>query len=284
MKHIFVYAILLVSVFSSCEKRVNFKLPYEGDKIVINSLIQPDSVIYVRVTRSVPSIVYDENGFTEIKDAAVTLEQDGVVMAPVQQQQIGGRRYFVSAEKAVLGKQYTIRAAVAGMPAVMGGDTLPSAPEVGEATAQRGSNRVRFTLKDRPGAADYYRVRIFAYGPDQQPDTLRFFRLDPSFNNNLVDVITSFDKTSLIMHDERFNGKQVNFVLQTQDPIINTSYLMVEVSTLTKSACNYLETVAAQQDNGAGIAAEPVTVFTNVVNGYGIVAGIHTKRMVIKVE
>ncbi|PSL49960.1 uncharacterized protein DUF4249 [Chitinophaga niastensis] len=284
MQNVFVYAALLVLFFCSCEKRVDIKLPYDGDKIVVNSLIQPDSVIYIRVTRSVPSNVYDDNGFTEITNAAVTLEENGVVLTPLQWQEIKGHGYFVSTQKAILGKQYTVRVAAAGMQPVMATDTLPAAPDVSMAAAQRNSSRVRFTLKDRPDAADFYRIRIFAYGPDGQPDTLRLFRLDPSFNNNMVDFFTSGSNSSLIMNDARFNGKEVNFVLQTQDPIANTTQLMVEVSTLTNDAYQYFKAVSAQERNGGTIITEPVRVFTNVSNGYGIVAGINTKRMTFKVE
>lgn len=283
MKKYFIYGMLLAGGLTACEERVNITLPYEGDKIVVNSLMQPDSVVYVRVTRSVPSNVYDDSGFEEIGNAVVTMEQDGTVMSPLQQQVIKGRTYFVTKEKVETGKRYTVRASASGMTPVSANDTLPPAPAAKDAAAQHSSNRVRFSLQDRPGAKDYYRIRLFAYGPDMQPDTMRAFRLDPAFNNNLIEVITNTGSTSLIMDDSRFDGKQVTFVLETEHPI-NATHMMVEVSALTTDAYRYFRTANAQLNNNGVLVTEPVIVFTNVSNGYGIVAGINSKRLVFKVE
>ncbi|MCW3463106.1 DUF4249 domain-containing protein [Chitinophaga nivalis] len=284
MKSAFVYAIGLVLLMSSCIKRVDTALPYEGNKLVINSLIQPDSVIYIRINRSVATSIYDEAIFGAMVNADVVLEEDGKALPTPQIRQIKGQHYFVSAEKAVLGKQYTIRASAAGMQPVAGTDTLPVGPQAGMPGAQRNSNRVRFTLSDDVRGNNFYRVRVFACGPDMKPDTLRLFRLDPTFNNNLIEFFTGSSYSSLIMSDERFNGKTVTFVLQTDDPIVHTSYMMVEVSTLTYNSYKYLRTIASQITTGNSIIIEPVRVFTNITNGYGIVGGINTQRMTFKVE
>ncbi|QJB35134.1 DUF4249 domain-containing protein [Chitinophaga oryzae] len=283
MKSFFVYGILLMILLSACEERVNIQLKYEGDKIVVNSLLQPDSVAYIRITRSVPANVYDESGFTEIRDAQVTLLQNGIDMGAVQQQTIKGRTYFVSKEKIANGNTYTINVSAPGLTPVTAKDTLPPVPEVSGAAAKRYSTRVVFTLKDRPGARDYYKVRVFTCGPGDRPDTMRNFRLDPAFNNNLIDVITNAHYASLIMDDARFDGKTVNFVLETEYPV-NATRMMVEVSELTCGGYKYFRTSDAQIGNGGVLITEPATVYTNVVNGYGIVAGINAKRIVFTTE
>lgn len=272
-----------MTLLSACEERVNIQLKYEGDKIVVNSLLQPDSVAYIRITRSVPANVYDESGFAEIRDAQVTLLQNGIAMSPLQLQTIKGRTYFVSKEKIANGNGYTVNVSATGLTPVTAQDTLPPAPAVSDAAAQRHTTRVVFTLKDRAGARDYYKVRLFAYGPGNQPDTIRNFRLDPAFNNNLIDVIANTHYSSLIMDDTRFDGKTVNFVLETEYPV-NATRMMVEVSSLTCGGYKYFRTVDAQIRNGGVLITEPATVFTNVVNGYGIVAGINSKRLVFSTE
>ncbi|WP_343745512.1 DUF4249 domain-containing protein [Chitinophaga sp.] len=283
MRSFFVYGVLFMTLLSACEERVNIQLKYEGDKIVINSLLQPDSVAYVRITRSVPANVYDESGFTEIGNAQVTLLQNGIAMSALQQQSIKGRTYFVSKEKIANGNNYTINVSAAGLTPVTAQDTVPPAPVVSDGTARRGSTRIVFTLKDRPGAADYYRLRVFTYGTDNLPDTTRNFRLDPAFNNNLIDVIANTHYSSLVMDDSRFDGKTVNFVLETEQPI-NATRLMVEVSSLTCSGFKYFRTLDMQTRNGGVLITEPFAVYTNVHNGYGIVAGINSQRLVFSTE
>lgn len=283
-KYFFVGTVLLVMLLNACSKHVDIQLPYEGDKIVVNTLIQPDSVVYVRVTRSIPSSVFDDSGYKDIPGSTVTLTADGVAFSPLQVQVIKGLSYFVSEQKAVRGKQYTVQVTAPGLTAVTATDTLPGAPDVKNASAQRNSNRIQFTLKDGPGTGDYYRIRIYVTDTSGRQGVYRLFRLDPAFNNNLVDFFTKNSYTSLVMSDERFNGKEINFVLETTEPMAALSLVTVEVSALTRNSYEYFSTVIAQQESGSSAIGNPVRVFTNVVNGYGIVGGINTKKLLFKVE
>lgn len=282
--YFFVGAILLAGFLQACEKRENVTLLYEGNKIVVNTLIQPDSVIYTRITRSVPSNVLIDGTNTDINGASVQLLEDGVPLASPEVQTIKGTPYYVSGTKAVLGKRYEVRVAVPGMQAVTAMDTLPGAPLAGAAAAQVNSNRIRFTLKDCPTANNYYRIRIYISNPDGSEGNFAQFRLDPAFNNNLVDFFTQGASSSLIMSDERFNGKEINFVLQTNNPIAATTQITLEVSALTYNTYQYLNTLTTQLRSGEAVISQPVRVFTNVANGYGIVGGINTKKLVFKAE
>ncbi|TWF45376.1 uncharacterized protein DUF4249 [Chitinophaga polysaccharea] len=282
--YFFVGAILLVCFLQACEKRENVTLLYEGNKIVVNTLIQPDSVIYTRVTRSVPSNVLIDGNNTDVSGASVQLLEDGVPLASPEVQTIKGMSYYVSGSKAVLGKRYEVRVAVPGMQAVTAMDTLPAAPLASAAAAQINSNRIRFTLKDCPTANNYYRIRIYISNPDGSDGSFAQFRLDPAFNNNLVDFFAQGASSSLIMSDERFNGKEVNFVLQTNNPIAATTQITLEVSALTYNTYQYLNTLTTQLRSGEAVISQPVRVFTNVANGYGIVGGINTKKLVFKAE
>jgi len=284
MKYFFVGAIGLAMLLSACEKREEISLPYEGDKIVVNTLIQPDSVVYIRVTRSVPSSVYDDAGYKDISGAAVTLTSGDGAVWPLQTQVIKGLSYYVSDRKAVLGQQYKVAVTAPDLQAVTGMDTLPPAPLAYNAGAQRSSSRVQFTLKDHPASADYYRVRIYMTDAATGQGAFLLFRLDPAFNNNLADFFTKGNYNSLVMNDERFNGKQVTFVLQTAEPIMNAGEITVEVSALTYSTYQYFHTLLAQRESGNVITGSPVRVFSNVTNGYGIVGGINTRKMVFKIE
>lgn len=284
MKYFFVGAIGLSMLLSACEKKETISLPYEGDKIVVNTLIQPDSVVYIRVTRSVPSSVYNDAGYKDIPGAMVTLTAGDGSVWPLQTQVIKGLSYYVSGQKAILGQQYKVAVSAPGLQAVTGTDTLPPAPLAYNAGAQRNSSRVQFTLKDHPNSTDYYRVRIYMKDSISGQGTFLFFGLDPAFNNNLADFLSKGSYNSLIMNDERFNGKQVTFVLQTDAPIMDAGEMTVEVSALTYSTYRYFNTLLAQQEAGNVTVGSPVRVFSNITNGYGIVGGINTRKMVFKIQ
>ncbi|RFS22771.1 DUF4249 domain-containing protein [Chitinophaga silvatica] len=278
----FVYALALF--FISCEKRIELSLPYEGDRIVVNSLIQPDSLIYLRVTKSTPSNVYNESGFPEIENPEIRLASNDINLPALTKQTINGQTWWVSSSPAELGKRYTATVNAVGLTTVTATDTLPLAPVAEQAGAMRNSNRIQFLLKDRPGVTDYYRIKIAALAPGETIPNWLQFRLDPTFNNNLVDFFTRGNYSSLVMNDERFDGKSVMFVLQTEKPITSGTQLTVEISSLTVTTYQYLNSLYAQLQNGTAVTGVPVRVSSNVINGYGILGGINIKKLTIKVD
>lgn len=280
-RKIFVYAIGLL--FISCEKKVPFNVPYEGNKIVVNSLIQPDSLIYVRVTSSTPSNVYNEDGFPEIKNPVIVVTADGEQLPDLEPMVINGKTWWVSNTPAVLGKQYQAKVSAAGFTPAEAKDTLPPAPAAEQLGAVRNSKRIQFILKDRSGAMDYYRIRVAATTPDSVTSWL-LFRLDPAFNNNLIDFFTRESFTSLVMNDERFDGKTITFVLETAFPIPAKTKLTVEISSLTFSTYQYFSTLLAQSESLSAVTGAPARVFSNVTNGYGILGGINAKKLTITVQ
>ncbi len=130
-------------------------------------------------------------------------------------------------------------------------DSTPARPDIHDGSAQQAANRVLFTLRDNITEKNYYRIRV--YNADTvngviipiKTDSVKF-RLDPSFNNNFIDIIGNNYYSEVLLTDERINGKDVLFILQTSDQI-NASFLIVEVSGLTKGAYKYLDATYKQR-------------------------------------
>jgi hypothetical protein len=286
---IFIYSILLVVIFSGCEKESKIKIPYEGDKIVLNSFIQPDSLIYVRVTASKPVRESGDLAFPELSNAIVTLYEDGVALPATQRVLINGRGYFVSEQAAVEGKRYSISIASDGLTDVSGADSTPVRPQIRNAQAQRSINRVRFSLTDNATEKNYYRIRV--YNADStvngelvknKTDTVKC-RLDPAFGN-FLDIIGDTYYSEILLSDERINGKDVTFVMQTEKEV-TASHMIVEVSALSEGAYKYLLATSSQrQKDENDFVLDPVNIYSNIQNGYGIVAGVNAKMLGFKVE
>ncbi len=48
MRPFSVYAVLLISIYwLPARKESRIMIPYDGDKVVVNSLMQPDSLVYI---------------------------------------------------------------------------------------------------------------------------------------------------------------------------------------------------------------------------------------------
>jgi hypothetical protein len=286
MKQLLIFLTILTTL--SCVKESRIEIPYAGDKIVVNSLIQPDSLIYIRVTSSRPVTEYT---FDPLENATVVLEEDGIALPTPIYKLINGYGYYVSQSVAKTGSHYSISVANDGLTSVSGADSTPIRPLVSGGYAQHSLNRVKFTMQENGTTSDYYRLRIFnAKEVDgnwviDRTDTIHF-RLDPALNNDLPDIITNDYKSEYIMTDANFNGKTIQFVLQTEKEV-NSSHMIIEMSALTPEAWRYLRSTSSQrlsESDSQNFSFDPESAYSNVENGYGIVAGINAARLLFTVE
>lgn len=266
MKWIFFIG-LMIALLPSCMQKADIAVPYDGDKMVVNTLMQADSPAYIRVTRSARA---GASKFEELSGASVELLENGVPMN-VSRQVINGAGYFVSAQPLKYGSQYVVKAAYQELVPVVGEDSLPQRPVVASVKAFGGGSRIQFVVKDRTALAEYYRIRIFHV----RADTFLGARFDPSYNNEFINVIgTGYVKTNII-GDERFNGQEVTMIMQTAKALPAGDQFRLEVNSLTPAAYNYLKTLEIQIDNNPNFLIDPSKVYSNVTGGYGIVAGIN---------
>lgn len=283
------YAILMIILITACQKESRIPIPYDGDKIVLNSLIQPDSLIYIRVSKSKPVKEYGNLKFPELPGAEITVQENGKTMPAPEWRVINGKGYYVSQGVARAGAQYTVNVSYPGLTSVVATDSTPASPDIRDASAQKTSNRVKFSLKDNAAEKNYYRIRVYnadIVNGEMVPlkyDTVKI-RLDPSFNNNFIDIIGNAYYSEVLLTDERINGKDVGFVLQTSTEI-TASHMIVEVSGLTRGAYRYLDGTYSQRlEDRLDFSLDPVNIYSNVENGYGILGGVNAKRLSFSVE
>ncbi|WP_298735861.1 DUF4249 domain-containing protein [uncultured Chitinophaga sp.] len=278
-----------IILLTACEKRANVELPYEGDKIVVNTMVQADSPVYVRVTQSQPATILNDLAFKELPQAHVTLLENGLPFASLSWQVIGGRGYFVSDIPAKPGKRYAVHVAATGLDPVYGSDTIPRQPDIRDLFARKTGNSVRLTLSDPGSEQNYYRVRIYradSVNGELRPVEKLEFRVDPSLTNNFGDLMSDSYYEDVLLNDDRINGKALQLVLQTRFDV-NFEYLIAEVCALTAGGYKYLRSVNNQEENGqdgSNVLGQTISVYSNITNGYGIVAGIHAKQISCKVE
>jgi hypothetical protein len=288
---IYVLLILLAVVYVSCEEVSKIYVPYDGDKIVLNSFLQPDSLIYIRVTQSKQIRDSGSLTFPELQNAVITLSENGVALPTPRWKVINGRGFFVSAAPAQLGKNYRITVTARDLDAVAAADSTPWRPDISNTRAQSNVNRIKFTLKDDPAVKNYYRIRFFRGDlingtmVRNTTDTIRC-RVDPAFSNNLIDMLGDTYFSDIVITDRLFTSAESTFTLQTQSALVSGGFVIIEVSGLTEGAYKYLQATSDQRQGQEGIdfALDPVNVYSNVENGYGIVAGINAVSLSVSVE
>jgi hypothetical protein len=145
-------------------------------------------------------------------------------------------------------------------------------------------------LSDNIAETNYYRIRFYYIDSvngvpvRNKTDTVKC-RLDPAFGDNLIDIIGNNYHSEILISDERINGKDIEFVMQTEKELIRESNMIVEVSGLSEGAYKYLLATSEQrEDDEIDYILDPVNIYSNIQNGYGIVAGVNAKVLGFKVQ
>jgi Domain of unknown function (DUF4249) len=289
-----IISIFVTIVLSSCEKTVNVKIPYEGDKIVLNAFMRQDSFIYAQVSKTVK--LSQNNNFAEPSGASVQLYKNGIFVENMIAQTINGKNYFKSTVKATPNGIYTVKAAATGLTPVEGTDTLPTkANSTGISytlvNSANNSNDAKLKVKinDPGGVRNYYMIRIFSADTNTAPTGPRYF-IDNSKNYFTADItggnagggiLGDNEVNEALFTDEQFNGKEVVINITTYGYNYQ-NYKVVEVVALSKAAYRYIVSTNTQLENNGNPFAEATIIYNNITNGFGIVAGTAANVHILK--
>ena len=295
INYIFLSCIIAI-LFASCEKEVNIDLPYEGDKIVLNSFMMKDSLIYVRLTNSTQ--LANTSSFPIPAGARVDLYENDVIKETLVRRFIFGKEYFVSASKAAGGKKYTMKASATGLDNAEGTDTIPTKPSFVpvEFKETPGSSnhqaRLVINLNDPPGEKNYYRLRLYSVdtnlssvGPRLlvDKDNFIYFKVDNIASNYDFDIFGGdIDYWQIYFPDDKFDGRNVSLTINISNFFTNVQYLAPELVHLTRDSYRYLQSSGNQFDNEGNPFTEAVVVYNNIKGGYGIVGGMADSIAIIR--
>ncbi len=142
---------------------------------------------------------------------------------------------------------------------------------------------VRFN--DPASAENYYLFSGYSYTIDNySSDTLedRIYFDQKEGENAFVETYSS---EGLIFSDKYFNGKSFSFSVAVEDWDFTTgkAYFFV-LSSLSRNAYLYKKSLAMYENSHNNFFAEPVQIYNNIKNGYGIFAGYSSAIDSIKFE
>lgn len=300
MKYITTTLLILIivttGIITSCSKNLKVKIPYEGDKLVLNSLITQDSFVYVRLSNTTK---LRQSYFYYIPTgAAAQLFENGIFKENLVRRNIFGDTFFVSTAKARVSKTYTIKAQATNLTAVEGSDAMPVKAQftpmrykVNNNTTTVGNNSmVECKIRDNGATRNYYGISLFpvdtnlaATGP----------RLIIRYNN--PEYITIRENTSgggnplfgtnednyVLISDETFNGRDVILNIEFFNSDMR-NHIATRVTALSEAAYKYMLSVRTQINTQGNPLAEVAPIFNNITNGYGIVGCIADSTFIIR--
>lgn len=194
----------------SCIDQISTDLPAPPKVLVVNSIITPDSVFRVQVSR-VTSIV--DSASRLLSSARVYLVAPGRSPELLRNQ---GRGLYASVNKPVSGVPYTLRAEADDYPLASATDTVPTAVPIREGwysyptgTDQNqdyfGTIVVRFD--DPAPTANFYELIAYQV-PTRSTRQTQDFYMDARGNAALAaEGDAEFEPSSLVFSDKLFNGQ-----------------------------------------------------------------------------
>lgn len=291
----------LLFTLVSCQSYLDYDLPDEDKKLVVNALFNQDSTWAVHVSRSMGVVgfnplktytdadvnIYDETGFIE----KLTHITDGHYKSP-------------TGLKPLLNHNYTIKVNHADHEPIEGEAALPSPVKIISIDTSTVSGDwidyydVVLTFQDQGDVKNYYGIKTFyseilitdyGFGLDTiETDYEIYLQFDETF---FAPDNTIYSDQGILFSDELFDSKlhalnfrvEKSFKYEFGDP--ETVYLKKEITfelkNLSEEYYRYVSTATKQQWAEGDPFSQPIQVYGNIENGYGIFAGYSSDKVAL---
>lgn len=274
----------LGGLLAACETIVELELPTPEPRLVVNSVVNPDSVFMVEVSANRGALVTQP--YTLITEATVQVYQDGQYWGDLTH--TGKGRYRSAKFPQALG-QYEIKVTAPGFPSASASTTLPALPGITDVKAipiASTSNSVdpsveaSFVLIDDAAQEDFYYVQ--AYTPDSS-----IFTDFKSYNRSVSVSFLSPSEEEFSMEDRYFfsdrlfNGQSLPLRLKLDVSHDKTAY--VRVAHISKAYYEYVRNLRRQSYADVDpTLAGPVTVPNNIQDGFGLFGSYAARVLTIR--
>jgi hypothetical protein len=282
----FVIAAALAYTLLSCEKEIPLDAEQKEPRIVVNSIFGDGDTIYVHVSES-RDVLY-EGDLPNITTAVAKLQDvNGNLLGDFTHQ--GDGIYKLTNYLPVAGQTYHLVVTNSGFNQVDAQTQTPTVITIDAIDTLRKNDEMNYSIKfsDEPSITNYYAVAIeqisigddgfggYYYYSDYFFETSEIFT-----QNGSADVDGTKYGSVFLFSDATFNGGQCTFDASTYIPVESTDSTIVVVSLLSLSEdyFKYKLTLEKYQETAGDPFAQPVQVYSNVENGFGIFGGYSVYR------
>ena len=288
----------IILLLTSCIKEVDYYAPSFTPQLVLSSIINPDSLIKAHVGKT---IAITDTSSAIVENASVFLFENGVPIDTLVYQSDG---WYFSHVYPQAGFSYSLETNHPVFSSVSSECSVPPPPQidslfftVGESLDQEGLPLTRFKLRldDPDPNINFYQLILYSGNPldpiiQPMPST-RIIQLDdPTL---IADANWDYAPSTLFFSDALFNGMngEVSFNLKWGGyPSAGDSPYYIELRNISSSYYQYLKSWSVHRFNQNStqntrdpltllFQGDPVELYTNVNNGYGIFGAYNQKIM-----
>lgn len=300
-KYIFLFIAIGLLLSAACEKAEKIDdFPLVKPTLVINSHFNDIDPITVHVSRSLS--VLDNAELKDINDARVELYKDGSLIETLTASADGEGNYeFI--EIADIGAEYQVKAyhskyddissEIEILPAAF--TFTPGVIKILDSTSWYDSwdsvtnidfsAQMSFTVHDVAGEENYYAFRVIEVDSikDWQSGQLieverpmsSLTSTDPAIDAGMTEVFGSDENSLILFTDELFDGKDYTMSFDFSGYTSDKARFYLKVYSLSRASYLYEKSNLLYDNAMNNPFAEPVQIYNNIENGFGIFAGFH---------
>ncbi len=314
---------ILIIITSACETVVEVDIPREAPRLVVNAILEQDSVVRFQLSQSKSSL--DSSPLQRISSAEAVLFKDGRQIAHFREEALG---QYTADHQVEAGSEYSIRVSREGYEPVEAETFIRNPVNISSVrydtlvtersvyfreqdsmviNTSVNPSEIRLTINDPAGEKNYYEITVLedatifsrSYDDEGNPiieDTVTYrfpaylSSEDPVFGSSgeIFDDVSSVGGETLLFSDDIFDGREYTVNFNYEFPLSysdeNTNIYYVILRTLQREQYLYFRSVRLQSETEGNPFAEPVPVFNNIVGGYGIFTGFSRDQVIIELE
>jgi hypothetical protein len=274
------FPLLLMSLFA-CELIVDVEVPFEHAQLTLNTFFNPDSVWEVDV--SLNRHILSDTPFQKIENALLVIYDGDSPVDTLKHQ--GNGNYRSDTGRPQTGKTYVIRATADGYDPVSAQSHSPSPAQITRVDVTfpepepNGFRHAKIDITFTDAAQEQNFYQIFVHVERQYIDRnsgrilttttpVSIESNDPAFDEN------QYVNSGILIKDILFNGKETELSFKTLNADISAySKVVITLRTISEDLYKYKTTRQLQENTSGDPFAQPVNVFSNIENGFGIFAG-----------
>ena len=284
-----IIALAALLTLAACEKEIELKQEEVAPRIVVNSLFTADDTIKIHLSES-RNILFEETLPNITNATAKLLDADDNELGTFTH--TGEGYYYLASPTPVAGNVYGLSVDVPNMTSVKATSETPSIIDIASIDTVRVGDEYEFsiTINDDASQENYYGVSIVYNILDEETGEVSY--QSPYFSTRELFVVNGepdVDGNNYGMEfyfpDDQFNGGSITFKGKKWiEPWGgDAGYYVIGLKSMSKDLYKYKLSYSKYQSS-QGPFAEPVQVYSNIENGFGIFGGSSTYRDTIYVE
>lgn len=273
---------VLVIQLAGCQTVVELDLPEPEPALVINSVLNPDSLFSVHISAN--QSIFSNQQYAPVENAVVEVYRGG---QPVDNLQPAGEGHYRGSSRPQALQPYEVRVSAPGYPSARATTELPLAPMLSEVSAKKvpSSSSAGFfiveaslVLPDDAAQEDFYYIQAYT------PDVDRFNNNKPYNRYVSLDLLSPFEhefgmEVRSFFSDRLFNGQALRLRFRLENSAEKTTY--VRVARVSKAYYEYVRALD-KQSYGDLVLTSPAPVANNIQNGLGLFGSYTASTLAIK--